>query len=337
VWSDPDIETVQPGIYRIPLPLPSHPGLRAVNVYALEQDNGGLTLVDSGMDEDASRHSLEVGLRQIGCTLRDVRQIIVTHVHYDHLGQATAIRRETGARVWLGLGERQSFEQLAFRPLEFPVLRTAWMERCGAHELVIDLETDPEAAAKIVDWDSPTDWITDGQLIRCGDRSLEAHATPGHTRGHFAFLDAGSRLLFPGDHVLPHISPSIGFESQRSPTALADFLSSLARVRNLPVDMILPAHGQVFSDLAGRVDELVAHHQSRLDESLAALPTGGGTAYDVARKIPWTRRGVAYETLRRGDQVLAVWETGAHLEFLESQHRLTRTSSGGVDRYTRIA
>jgi glyoxylase-like metal-dependent hydrolase (beta-lactamase superfamily II) len=332
VWSDPDVETIADGVHRIPLPLHDFPGLKAVNVYALE-DSSGLSLIDSGADDLISHDSLEAGLKHLGYTLHDVRQVVVTHVHYDHLGQATAISRSTGAEVCLGEGERLSFEQLAFEPERFPVLRTTWLERCGAHEFVLEMIADPDFGPKLVDWDRPGRWINDGDRIGIGDRSLVALATPGHTRGHMSFEDLDRRLLFSGDHVLPHITPSIGFESQRSATALGDFLSSLARVRNLSVDVVLPAHGEVFTDLSGRVDELLAHHEGRLLECLEAIPSAGATAFEVAQRITWTRRRTPYEILRLPDRVLAIWETGAHLELLESQGRLVLDDVDGVASY----
>ncbi len=48
--------------------------------------------------------------------------------------------------------------------------------------------------------------------------------TPGHTRGHVVFSDPASRLLFTGDHVLPTITPSIGFEPVATDNPLGDFL-----------------------------------------------------------------------------------------------------------------
>ncbi len=56
-WSDPEVETVSPGVNRMPLPLPMD-GLRAVNVYAIETDDG-LTLIDGGWAIDVSRTLLE--------------------------------------------------------------------------------------------------------------------------------------------------------------------------------------------------------------------------------------------------------------------------------------
>ena len=70
--------------------------------------------------------------------------------------------------------------------------------------------------------------------ITLADRRLEPLPTPGHTRGHLCFLDAAAELLFAGDHVLPHITPSIGFEPAGNRMALRDYLSSLARTQPPP-------------------------------------------------------------------------------------------------------
>ena len=56
-------------------------------------------------------------------------------------------------------------------------------------------------------------------------------ATPGHTRGHVVFHDTGGGLLFAGDHVLPAITPSIGFEPVLSDDPLGAFLGSLTLMR----------------------------------------------------------------------------------------------------------
>ena len=99
----------------------------------------------------------------------------------------------------------------------------------------------------------PDVYAGEGAVVQLRSRSLEVIPTPGHTRGHVVFADPSQRLLFAGDHILPHITPSIGFEPFTDGTALVDYLSSLAQVRSLPVDRILPAHGPDFTVLAERV------------------------------------------------------------------------------------
>ncbi|CAN5755081.1 hypothetical protein BH24ACT15_BH24ACT15_32390 [soil metagenome] len=94
---------------------------------------------------------------------------------------------------------------------------------------------------------------------------------------------------------------------------------------------MLPAHGEVFSDLAGRVDALTAHHEIRLQACLDAIAPGRDvTAYAVATGLPWTRRQTAFDELDLFNRALATYETAAHLELLAKQGRLTRNDFGGV-------
>ena len=93
-------------------------------------------------------------------------------------------------------------------------------------------------------------------------------------------------MLFAGDHVLPHITPSIGFEPAARPGALTRFLTSLAALRAEPDRLLLPAHGPVAPSVHARIDELVAHHDKRLDEIAAAVVAGGSTAARGRRRHP---------------------------------------------------
>jgi glyoxylase-like metal-dependent hydrolase (beta-lactamase superfamily II) len=175
--------------------------------------------------------------------------------------------------------------------------------------------------------------MTDGMRIQLSDRELRAIATPGHTAGHVSFVDDAGGLLFAGDHVLPHITPSIGLEVFGARLPLGDFLDSLALVRDLPVSQVLPAHGEPFTDLARRVDELVAHHQVRLDAAAAAVASGAATVDAVARLLPWTRREVDFTSLDVFNRQLAIRETLAHLDLLVEHGRLRISHKGGVRLY----
>jgi len=183
------------------------------------------------------------------------------------------------------------------------------------------------------DWEAPDQWLTPHQEIGLGTRTLNVLATPGHTQGHVVFRDAGAGLLFAGDHVLPHITPSIGFEAVRAAYPLRDFLQSLRLVRALPDMRLLPAHGPVTPSAHARIDELLAHHDERLERCLAAVRAGAATAYEAARALRWTRRERQLGELDPFNQMLAVIETRDHLELLAAQGRLNRSSQDGVARY----
>lgn len=328
-WTEPGAWPVAPGVHRIPLPLPMD-GLRAVNVYALETDRG-LTLIDAGWAIDEARALLERSLKEIGYAVSDINRFLVTHVHRDHYTQAVTVRREFGTHVSLGLGDKPTLDLILdedSRPEEDPHLQM--MRDAGATKMA-------EAWARFSDgmtpdltqWGYPDTWLENDHTIDVDGRALDAVHTPGHTQGHFVFADQSASLLFAGDHVLPTITPSIGFEPVLAAQPLGDFLASLAKVRGLPDLTLLPAHGPVAPSTHARVEALVAHHDERLALCLAAVGADGGTAYDVAHVLPWTRHERRLADLDLFNSALATLETRAHLELLVARGDLTRTADPG--------
>lgn len=96
---------------------------------------------------------------------------------------------------------------------------------------------------------------------------------------------------------------------------LGDFLTALRAVAVLPVRRVLPAHGDLFDDLPGRIEALLAHHRTRLETTLAALDDAERDAYSVCRRI--------FPVLRSAqEERFALAETLAHLRHLERQGRV---------------
>jgi glyoxylase-like metal-dependent hydrolase (beta-lactamase superfamily II) len=331
-WADPGLFTIAPGVHRVPLPLPTD-GLRAVNVYVLE-DVDGLVLVDGGWALAESRQALAAALATLGCELGDIRHFLVTHVHRDHYTQAVELRRIFGSKVSLGAGEHPAIRAVladGARPFA-PQLRQL---RVSGAEVVIERLRALGAAprSRPPGWEEPDEWLAPHQEIELNSRTLRVVPTPGHTQGHVVFTDAAAGLLFAGDHVLPHITPSIGFEPVAASLPLGDYLESLRVVRALPDMRLLPAHGPVTPSVHVRVDELLTHHHDRLAQSAGAVAAWAGTAYQVACALRWTRRGRHLEELDPFNQMLAVTETRAHLELLAAQGRLTVSLDGEVAVY----
>jgi glyoxylase-like metal-dependent hydrolase (beta-lactamase superfamily II) len=334
-WTEPGTFEVAPGVHRIPLPLPND-GLRAVNVYAVDGDDG-LVLIDSGWALAEARTRLADALAAIGAAIGDVSRFLVTHVHRDHYTQAVLLRREFGTRISLGLGERPSLELYMSGRVGGLAPQAARLRACGA-DRVADLFaawTATRARPNTV-WEWPDDWIAapgESARIALPGRVLDVLATPGHTRGHVCFRDAAAGLLFAGDHVLPHITPSIGFEPALAELPLGDYLQSLRLVRELPDSVLLPAHGPAGGSVHARIDELLAHHAARLDAAAGAVRGGAVTAGEVARLLTWTRRDRTLDELDPYNQMLAVLETAAHLDLLVMQGRLSSTQDGDVTKY----
>jgi glyoxylase-like metal-dependent hydrolase (beta-lactamase superfamily II) len=359
-WIEEGAHPVAPGVHRIPLPLPSD-ALRAVNVYAIEADTG-LVLIDSGWALANALDQLEHSLAAIGAGLPDVRQFLVTHMHRDHYTQAVEIRRLFGTPVALGAGERPSIDGLLsgeFRPFraQLAILRGAGASQV-ADQLAAMMSIEPpgrelrsaEAIAMApvhpplrpgattigaaLGYEQPDHWIAAEQVFDLGTRTLTAVATPGHTRGHVVFADSQAGLLFAGDHVLPHITPSIGFQEAPSAEPLREYLQSLSVVRLLPDMQLLPAHGPVSPSTHGRIDELIDHHAERLRIIADVVAAGPCTGYDVALAISWTRRQRKLADLDLMNQMLAICETVYHLDLLVAQETaMSQLGDDGIRRY----
>jgi glyoxylase-like metal-dependent hydrolase (beta-lactamase superfamily II) len=330
-WTEPGAWRVAPGVVRIPLPLPMD-GLRAVNVYVMETDDG-LVLIDGGWAIPESRAQFEASMKDGGYALSDIRRFLVTHLHRDHYTQAYVVGHEVGAQVSLGLGDKASMDFMH----DVSVKRDPNLDRleaAGAAGLAEGWRAMmPGGRPSMDDYGMPDVWLDDDLTLDLGGRSVDAIATPGHTQGHYVFADTTAGLLFSGDHVLPSITPSIGFEPKWVEQPLRDFLDSLVKVRALPDLKLLPAHGPVAPSSHARVDELAGHHAVRLEQCRVAVAGGARTAWEVAGELGWTRHERNRDELGPFDAVLAAFETLAHLDLLALRGEVVRTEDGPERHY----
>ena len=327
-WERPGAHEEAPGVFRIPLPLPGD-HLKAVNVYAVT-DGDRLVMIDGGWALDEARDLLARSLSTIGYELGDIRDFLVTHIHRDHFTQAVALRREFGSTVSLGEGEQLALT--AMRTIEVhPDIATLY--EAGAFELSSMLEK-WKGERDLTNWEDPDRWLGDGIDIPLQTRTLRVIATPGHTRGHVVFHDAAANALFAGDHVLPHITPSIGIELVRPPSPLRDYIASLRLMQSLPDATLLPAHGPAGGSTHDRVTELLSHHEQRLRETGDAIERGASTGFEVATAMTWTRHHRQLADLDMFNQIMAVHETMAHLEVLVERGLIERDVVEGVVHFT---
>jgi glyoxylase-like metal-dependent hydrolase (beta-lactamase superfamily II) len=337
-WAQPGVEDLGDGLYRIPLPLPGD-ALTAVNVYAIAGDDG-VDLIDAGMALVRARERLTEALGQIGFGLGDIKNFFITHVHQDHYTLAVELRTTLRGQINLGEGERINME--AIRAVAAGRNEPGFIEMLyamGAEDLAGQIRkfmrSQLASPLASLQWSEPDRWLTDGAVLDLKSRTLRAIHTPGHTQGHVVFHDETGGELFAGDHVLPHITPSIGFQPAITRTALRDYLGSLRLMLTLPDSRLLPAHGPVRDSTHDRVNELLTHHETRLEQTRDAASGGPVTAYQAASAIPWTRRQRKLADLEPMNQLLAIGETAAHLEVLVLRGQLVRhTTPEGIDTYT---
>jgi glyoxylase-like metal-dependent hydrolase (beta-lactamase superfamily II) len=174
--------------------------------------------------------------------------------------------------------------------------------------------------------------VTDGEVIEFDGWSFEAVWTPGHTPGHLCLYERNHRLMFTGDHVLPHITPNVSLHPEQDGTSpLADFQNSLRKVAKFDTAMALPAHEFNIRDLPARAHQLVDFHDERLDEVHHAINDTTATASEVSSRVHWNTG--PFEDFNIFSKRSALGETLSHLVVLEDTGRVKRVETDGFVRW----
>ncbi len=203
-------------------------GLGGVNVFFVEDDGGGLWLVDAGIDSGAER--IGGGLRALGRAPEELRGVVVTHLHGDHVGGLAAVKAHTGAEVWMQTEDAAALQEgVRGRPLE---------PGPGAVRSVIVRVVGARTAASTGDPIVVEHEVTDGEVLPFGATVVH---TPGHTVGHLSLLlprDGG--VLFAGDAATNLGRLGVGPIYEDIDTGMA----SLRRLADLQFETAVFSHGR---------------------------------------------------------------------------------------------
>jgi glyoxylase-like metal-dependent hydrolase (beta-lactamase superfamily II) len=309
---------VTPGIRWIRMPLPF--ALDHINLWALDDGEGRVALVDTGLGNDATKDLWEVLLAGPLAGLT-VSRLIATHFHPDHMGLAgwlcrrldvdlTASVREWlfGRMLWLEETEEFNDNQVRYyRRMGFDAEQLDGVRSRGnTYRSRIDI-----MPVRVLG-------IRHGDDMTIGGRTWRMIEGGGHSPEHACLYCEEAGVLISGDQVLPRISPIVGvWPQQPEAEPLGLFLDALARLRQLPADtLVLPSHGLPFRGLHARIDQLTAHHVERLEKTLSAC-VEPANAVQVLRAL-FTRELDAHQL------GFATGETLAHLHHLMRKGSIIR-------------
>ncbi|MCH7788340.1 MAG: MBL fold metallo-hydrolase [Acidobacteria bacterium] len=336
-----ELVEIAPNIVRMQLPI-DMPGLGHVNCYILEDDRG-LALVDPGLPDETSFRTLSDRLASFGASVQNVHTVIVTHSHPDHFGGYRHIANATDDVALIThesfrdrmkmdeMRENLDFDSLEPSTMTIEELReafkrsTPWGKQFSPPDMALErFQRHGRESFASFRLPEPTQRVSDGTVIELAGREWVSVHTPGHTADHLCLYDPGEKVMLSGDHVLPSITPHIGgITPQQDP--LAEFFNSLDRMHEFnDVELVLPAHGKLFSDLPGRADDIKEHHVERLD-AIREIADEIGEA-DVNSYMQRLFR-------ERSWGEMAESETYAHLEHLRIMGDAVAGESAGLRTY----
>lgn len=328
----PEAREVVSGIWKITMPIPFP--LRTVNVHALVGPDGGWVLVDAGMGTPDARAAFTAGLERAGLSVADLKAIVLTHHHPDHIGLSGELQAQSGARVYMHPIDESSVRIIAEGTMSKRFGRvSSFFKQHGLEST--DLwytQGDPKAMRSILSV-PPHEAFTlveDGDVVELAGEHYRVVWVPGHSDGQVVFFRERDGVFLAADHVLPRITPNVGLYSEGDRmNPLNDYLESLRKVENLAASIVLPGHGEPFEGLGERVREILQHHDERLERLVTLLKERPQHAADLTRQMFPNRRLDNHEMLR-----MAVAEILAHLEYLRLQGQLRqRHTAEGIILY----
>jgi metallo-beta-lactamase class B len=239
-WSEPNKPyRVAGNIYQV--------GTKGIGVYLITSPKGHIVL-DSSTKKGAD--VVEANIRTLGFKLSDVKFLIETHAHFDHVGGTAQLKANSRAKLVAMAGDRFALEN-------------------GVHDGENEYTPEPFPPVKV---DSI---ISDGGTLELGGIKLTAHATPGHTKGDTSWtmvirdpkIQNGKalRVIFYGSTTVAG-NRLVG--NKTYPNIVRDYRKSFAKLRTLNADIFLVNH-PFFADLAekrkaqiaGKVDAFVVPNE----------------------------------------------------------------------------
>lgn len=313
-------QKIRNDLYLIKVPLPNNP-LQATNSYFIRGADRDL-LIDTGFNVPECREALDQALNELG-SKKERRMTFATHMHADHMGLIGSLAGE-GMPVYMSEADLTYYREKCGEEFDEARFLTMTEEGFPAEELREAMELNAKRIARPMDLPDSFVGLKDQDVIEVGNYRLKLLLVPGHSPGNSMLYDEEKKLLFTGDHALFGISPNItSFPGFRN--ALGRYLDSLHQYEDLDVELALPGHRQS-GDYRQRVQELFAHHEKRLEETMRVIMEHpGSSAYEIAGHMTWRIRSAkGWDDFPLQQKYYAMGECLSHLDYLLEQGKVKK-------------
>jgi glyoxylase-like metal-dependent hydrolase (beta-lactamase superfamily II)/8-oxo-dGTP pyrophosphatase MutT (NUDIX family) len=237
--------TFRPNYICFPVRTPTRPPATHTCCYIIHNSKEML-IVDPGSPWDDEQEALAACVGEMIAEGRQVREIIITHLHPDHIGGVNALKAHLGGKV-----------PVAAHAKTAEALDDIHVDRLIEDNEQITLEGEPRV-------------------------TLRALHTPGHALGHLCFHDADRGVLLTGDNIVGVGSVLIDPPQGN----MRDYLDSLERMRSLPnLTVLLGGHGPAVAAPYQKIDEYISHRLERERNILEAVRAGATTPEEIVARV----------------------------------------------------
>ncbi|MEK3934042.1 MBL fold metallo-hydrolase [Sporosarcina sp. FSL W7-1349] len=301
------------GIEMVRIDLPFR--LNHVNCFMAEGE-AGWTIIDAGLNNTYTQNMWK---ERIGD--RKVSDLFITHYHPDHFGHSGQLQKTTGARVSMSEVDARSaltvWEQSYVDDLYGHYL-TAGIPEDIAREMVGNTA---EFIALVTPYPTIDHYFKEGEKLPIGRYEYEIIHAPGHSDGMVCFYNKEESVLLSADHILPKITPNISYWFHGDENPLHSYLTSLESLKRLDIGYVIPSHGKPFAGANERIDEIIGHHEDRLEDTMQAI-VEPISVYETCGRL-FKQQLTVHETR------FAIGETIAHLEYLRRAGKCERRFEEG--------
>ncbi len=303
---------LRPGVFRLEIPMIGP--LKSVNCYFL-RGPGGWALIDCGHKFPGCKQMWHETLSELGISFADIKDIVVTHSHFDHLGMAGWLQQKTGAPVYMS-----DIEYTKLIEVQDNLLTDTAFLRSS----LVQLGISPAEADQITTIFAPNDamisprpqvtQLVDNQITLAGV-PWEVIITLGHTFGQICLFNREQNLLLAGDQVLPDMLSVIRFPNDSDDNPLAEYIASLRQLERLGDVVALPAHGGIIEHLSPRIAKLIDYHLQRLEIIIQSIKDGHNQVGSLIDMM----FGSGLDYMAR---FLAIGEITAYMIYLTKEQRI---------------
>lgn len=312
----------------IRIELPEIFNMKTVNSWLFKDPEP--TLIDCGELTDQSYAALETGLKANGLTVKDIKRIIITHAHVDHIGMANRIVQESGAMVYLS---EYAYDWGEHVETKWPV-RTSMIEDTLKNllhpdsDLIKMLQMGSAAFSQMLNyWEAiPGDHVREFKSadgINIGGKKWEVIYAPGHSSSQTCFYEPESKYLMSADMLL-NIAPTPVIEADPfNPSVrmkgLAIMMHSYQRFREMDISIAFPGHYHPFSNIREVIDHQVNRIQNRTAQCYQFIKDGHHSFSELTLKMYPSRMSFPAIAMMIG-----------YLDLLEDQGKIKCHKEAGI-------